>query len=707
MALLTLPRQYIADINGAPRVGAFLYLYDAGTNNTRIAYTSSDLSIELAQPIRSLEGGIFPAVHINPDGDYKIVVQDKDGATIYTEDNLAPTLDSISSTLIATTLDSLKRTAAEIAAGVTPVNYAYPPGHAYRYGASPSASAAVNAAAFQKALNTGHHLYIPKLEPTEQFNIDTRLELTVSGQCVFGEGLRSKIVQMGTGANSTVFRALNLGRNEFHNVYAVPNTSTTALVDGYGFSLVSSNHCIVQNCRVTNHRRGGILLSSSNFCQVIDNLIFDSVVDPVAGDTQSDTGADIYLSGSCSRNIIRGNHCINGAGVGIAIQTLNGGDVADHNTVEGNIIDSQDLYGVMLYLFNLTDTCNHNIVRGNQISNISGDVPQDDMQYIYGAGVYVQTADHTIIEGNLIRNTNVHASPSLQNVPAAIAISGCAHAIVTGNMIIDANYWGIACIQATAYTAGGRGLIIANNSLHDIDQTGIYLLDCVGALIEGNRLDGVSAGAQGIYIRQATTAQCDDFTVRGNRIEDFGTGIQFEGTINRAVVSENIIRGNTGSAIALNAATTICHGNIVANGTGGDGISIGAACANGFCVRNFVSGGDNGILDDAGGTLRVDDNEVSGATASITNLCRALANSATPSVKNARWVSNANTTTITNLTNGYNGQVVTINGLASFTVQTGGSIQLNGGVNFSMTSGDMLTLLNNNGTWQELARSVN
>src|SRR3989304_4233140 len=43
------------------------------------------------------------------------------------------------------------RTAAEIAAGVTPVNYYYEPGDVRRYGASPTASASVNTAAFVAA----------------------------------------------------------------------------------------------------------------------------------------------------------------------------------------------------------------------------------------------------------------------------------------------------------------------------------------------------------------------------------------------------------------------------------------------------------------------------------------------------------------------------------------------------------------------------
>lgn len=134
MALVILPRQYTADVNGTPRVGAKLYVYNAGTNTTRVAYTTKALTIAHTQPIESVEGGIFPAAYVQTTlGDYKIVIQDSDGVQIYSEDNI-PAKDYTSADL-ATTLDSLKRTPAEIVAGVTPVNYAYPPYNAKRYGA--------------------------------------------------------------------------------------------------------------------------------------------------------------------------------------------------------------------------------------------------------------------------------------------------------------------------------------------------------------------------------------------------------------------------------------------------------------------------------------------------------------------------------------------------------------------------------------------
>jgi hypothetical protein len=121
MALVTLPRQYTADINGEPRIGAKMFVYDAGTNNLRRAYTSKAYTIEHTQPIESVEGGLFPRVEVDPaGGDYKLVIQDVNGATIYTDDNITPTSDTLTAAGIGELL--YPRTAAETLASVTPTN---------------------------------------------------------------------------------------------------------------------------------------------------------------------------------------------------------------------------------------------------------------------------------------------------------------------------------------------------------------------------------------------------------------------------------------------------------------------------------------------------------------------------------------------------------------------------------------------------------
>jgi parallel beta-helix repeat protein len=596
---------------------------------------------------------------------------------------------------------------AEIAAGVAPANTAYPPGDIRRYGAVGD-GVTDDTAAINTALSVNQNIVIPETEA--HWAVSQVLSLAHTKQCVYGFGQKSKIVQAGTNANSSVFSVVSKGQNEFHGLYVIPNETTNALAYGYGFYISDSDYCVVQNCRITDHRRGGVGLFDSNHCKVLDNWIIDSVVEPGVGVTQSDTGADIYLGGSCSSNLISGNHCLNGAGLGIAVQTLTAGDVANHNVIEGNIVTFQDLYGIMLYILNAgADTLNHTVIRGNKIDTVSGAIPESGGSYNYGAGIYGAGADHILIEGNQIRNTNTYSPPDLSQAPAAIGITGAANCVIANNHIEDPNYWGIACIQSTAYSAEGRGLVITGNSIRNCDNTGIYLYDCVSGIVTGNRLRGVDAGAQGIYIRQNVQTQSDDFTVADNRIDEFGVGIQFEGTINRAIVHDNTIRGNTGAAVSMTASFANVHDNVIVQGSGGDGIVIASTCVNGFCKDNYIEGGDYGIVDDGGGSLRTEGNQYglsnAPSTPYSTSQWRVLPDSATPSVRNARYVSFAHTTAITNFTNGHQGQVITLKALASFKLTDGATIDIGG--DFDMVSGDTVTLVLDGSVWRQLSRGDN
>lgn len=193
MSLIVLPRQLVVDINGTPRNGARVYLYDANTSTPRPAYpTAADAAAAtnpLTQPVASLSTGLFPAMWVaTAGGDYKIIVKDSADVTLYTEDYIPPAYTQ-SSDILALILDrsddtpilnSLRRTPAEIAAGVMPTDYAYPPGDIRRYGA---VEGAVNNVAIQRAcdsatagdtvrLTVGGLIIFPVIITTDDIEID-------------------------------------------------------------------------------------------------------------------------------------------------------------------------------------------------------------------------------------------------------------------------------------------------------------------------------------------------------------------------------------------------------------------------------------------------------------------------------------------------------------------------------------------------------
>jgi len=107
---------------------------------------------------------------------------------------------TLSSSLIGTTLDSLKRTAAEISAGVTPVNYAYPPGDVRRYGAIGD-GISDDTAAIQAALNCQREIYLP----AGTYKVTSSLQFKGDGQVLYGDGRYGQtIVNWGGGTNDVV-----------------------------------------------------------------------------------------------------------------------------------------------------------------------------------------------------------------------------------------------------------------------------------------------------------------------------------------------------------------------------------------------------------------------------------------------------------------------------------------------------------------------
>ena len=173
------------DNNGLPLYLGKLYTYAAGTTTPQATYTDSTQTTQNPNPvILNFRGEAF--VWLNPLLSYKYVLYDALGNLIWTEDNIQGAIGvasnivpSITNTFtlgtptitfanayfgpngaavfdpVSGNIGYYARTAAEIAAGVTPVNYAYTVGpyiDVRRYGFAEAASAATNTTALNSAM---------------------------------------------------------------------------------------------------------------------------------------------------------------------------------------------------------------------------------------------------------------------------------------------------------------------------------------------------------------------------------------------------------------------------------------------------------------------------------------------------------------------------------------------------------------------------
>jgi hypothetical protein len=153
--LFHLPRALAISSNLTLQAGAKLYFFENATSTPQNTYQDAGLATPHAHPVVADAAGKFDPIYLDPSLVYRVTLTDSAGVVQdgYPKDNVND--QTLSSVIIATTLDSLKRTAAEIAAGVTPTNYAYWPGYVRRYGGVGDGVAddttAVNAALAQRA----------------------------------------------------------------------------------------------------------------------------------------------------------------------------------------------------------------------------------------------------------------------------------------------------------------------------------------------------------------------------------------------------------------------------------------------------------------------------------------------------------------------------------------------------------------------------
>jgi hypothetical protein len=150
MPTLFQPPRGVIFSGGQVAPNAFVYFTVTSSTTPKTVYADVNLATALSNPVQADSVGSLPKIYLDTASSlYRVRITDESGVQIYQEDDIG---QSISSSEIALNLDSLVRTTAEIAASVTPSNYAYEPGNMLRYGADRTG---VNdcGAAFQAAIN--------------------------------------------------------------------------------------------------------------------------------------------------------------------------------------------------------------------------------------------------------------------------------------------------------------------------------------------------------------------------------------------------------------------------------------------------------------------------------------------------------------------------------------------------------------------------
>ena len=567
--------------------------------------------------------------------------------------------------------------------------------------------------AIQAALDTGESVFIPE---TDSFwKVTRRMELKAVGQKVYGMGTNSKVKMVKGDTCETVFRASGLGKNRFEGVHAIPSTNgDLAWGGGAGFVIQNSPSSSVVGCEVSGHRGGGISILGSSYCFINNNYLHDSVVVP--DEVIGRWGHDILINNG-SFNIVSENRSISGCGIGIAVSNLLATDVSNSNKIYSNVVKTAQVYGVMLYKKFPEDQILRNEIVGNTLEDITGSI-REPAGYAYGCGIYVQTAEHTLVHGNVIKDAMGRSkdgtAPYEIHTPAGIGVASVANCTITDNDVIGSGWYGIQVISSTALAARGAGIKIADNDVQGSNRIGIYVQDIPKVSIINNTVNQL-AGSQAILVRQNALDQSIFALVTNNEMRSDNVCFESTGNIAYVKFNDNAAEGTTaGYAVQLGGVRVDSVGNYInpAN-TSASGIRIGANVMTGSLDDNDIVKGNIGIgyASATTGNMFIGSKNRNSASIPYHNgtsasMWRPLANSATPSVQGISLAIQNNATNITGLNDGIRSQFVTLKAGVDFTLTNGSTMRLSGGVNFNMVAGNLITLFNDDGVWREYSRSI-
>jgi len=389
--------------------------------------------------------------------------------------------------------DWRKRTAAEIAAGVTPTDYAYPPGRIDRYGTNTTPGTTNMASAVQAAFNAGHlvtgeqgteyycgttNITVPANARASLYGV--KLKTAVSGNpfiTITGSDVEILGVEIEGNGNGSLTDA-DERLISFVGASAAAYKSGLTLRDChlyesgfYGLYCEFADNILVVNCRFNAIRHGAVAGQSVTRMRVNNNVIHD------IGPGSSGNSYGVFFS----RTEGLGNDTtyprpMDCEAIGNAV----------YDCTEWEALDTHA--GVRIVFAN-------NIIK-NCMSGINASADSDDY-----------SPRDIVISGNIIESDTLSSDPFRAiGSGGADGSNKARNIIVKGNVIrgygLDSNEDGAVMFQYT------DGLVLADNIIEDSRSCAICLLqDNDDFVVTGNSIRGVRSGvanAAGINIRNTT-----------------------------------------------------------------------------------------------------------------------------------------------------------------------------------------------------------
>jgi parallel beta-helix repeat protein len=536
------------------------------------------------------------------------------------------------------------QTAAELAAGVTPIDHSHLPGNVLRYGSnarpgSTDMTGAIQSAIRQAARAGGAPAYVPR----GTYRVPSQTLTLLSTVTLYGDG-SSSIIQFGSTARQDCIQGVGVtGVRIARLAFALLNEQSGSDYVGTVAFRLNSTHCVVEECEFTGVTQSGILLSGSSSCIVSRNSFSDFAY----GSGRNDS-SDIHLmTDAVSATLTAGTASIGGANTfvdGTPVHFPSGSDLTGVTGFAAGRTYYVSAKGLSTGAFQLAATrggpaitpggrgkaalilltpydCAHNIIDSNWcfggnnigISMETSAKPNNRVcknvisnnrvgrHTAYGILAYCHQSGDTYNEiiGNYVENISGESSAQGRAAGAGIYVVGMGAVTIANNTITNC----CSMTQSASLAPGGIGInspadcsaiTIVGNSIYDMAQgnssrapvAGIYVAAApAGTTLCGNSIAQRQRGGlvAGIFVSSGN----GNLTITGNNINIAPESApQTRGILLQTAgsSSRNItIAGNT----VLGCST---RGVSFEAGTSGYGIEV-------FTISgNVISGGGPGTI---------------------------------------------------------------------------------------------------------------
>lgn len=558
----------LLDNNANPLSGGLLYTYEAGTTTPLATYTTSAGNVAHTNPIVLDSAGRVPnsgEIWLTDGDEYKFVVKTAAGVTIATYDNITGNGNGILTTLAASSGSSLIGFIAAGAGAVARTSQAKMRDavSVKDYGASSSATAAANLAAFKlavAAVQTGGSLIIPadasfySIDTTgglsTAIEIDKRMQIVFEGdvKANFGTQQTNPPYIFHVTANDVTFTGGG-GKIIGNGTINDANSGTEAVFPGLIY--VSGDNFTMTGCIVDTPPKLGVLLYDCTGAKILGNTFTGG---PIAYSDTAYFAIRAYLG---QGHDISNNLFTPDANGGMYVNTI------FFNGTSNSVIDSNVCvypYEKLVYCVGDKNTVSNNQVIGNP-NTIPGSSPA-----LKGTltSVYRFDGDYNICVGNY--SDFCAAGATCLNSKGNL---------ISGNTFLRNGQLGIVAFETAGYTGSLTGTTITNNIM-SFDNT-----------------MGFSVGVGGIQVTASESA-ATDILVTGNFVDTFvnamGAGINVQGTlatkITKAKISNNHIISSTNGVLMQYVEESVVSENLMNDINNAMVVQLSTCSAN-YIVNNF------------------------------------------------------------------------------------------------------------------------